>query len=60
MFHPVSCVISVYGLGFRVKVLGLGFCVRLRVIVSITGSVSYLNENFNPSPKHNRSSNPKS
>jgi len=33
-------------LGFRVKVLGLGFCVRIRVIVSITGSVGYLNENF--------------
>ena len=30
------------GLGFRVRVLGLGFCVR----VSVTGSGSYLNENF--------------
>jgi len=29
---------------FRIRVLGLGFCVR--VIVSITGSVSYMNENF--------------
>ena len=27
-------------------VLGLGFCVRVRVIVSITGSGCYLNENF--------------
>jgi len=27
----------------RVRVLGLGFCVRVKV--SITGSVSYLNEN---------------
>ena len=27
---------------FRVRVLGLGFCVRVRV--SVTGSVSYLNE----------------
>ena len=29
-----------------VTVLGLGFCVRVRVIISIMGSVSYLNENF--------------
>jgi len=29
----------------RVKVLGLGFCVRVRVKVSVTGSVSYLNDN---------------
>jgi len=29
----------------RVRVLGLGFCVRVRVIVSIMGSGSYLNEN---------------
>ena len=28
----------------RVRVLGLGFCVRARVGVSITGRVSYLNE----------------
>jgi len=27
----------------RIRVLGLGFCVRVRV--SVTGSVSYLNEN---------------
>jgi len=51
VFHPVSCIISVYGLGFRVRVrvLGLGFCVTVRVIVSVTGSVSYfsyLNEDF--------------
>jgi len=32
------------GLWFRVRVLGLGFCVRVRV--SVTGSGSYLNENF--------------
>ena len=31
-----------YYLGFRVRVLGLGFCVRVRV--SVTGSGSYLNE----------------
>ena len=31
---------------FRVRVLGLEFCVRVRVIVSDTGSGSYLNENF--------------
>jgi len=30
----------------RVTILGLGFCVGVRVIVSVTGSVSYLNENF--------------
>jgi len=29
-------------------VLGLGLCVRIRVLVSITGSVSYLNEKFVP------------
>ena len=29
----------------RVRVLGLGFCVRVSVRVSIMGSVSYLNEN---------------
>jgi len=33
-------------LGFKVRVLGLGFCVRVRVKVSVTGSVSYLNENI--------------
>jgi len=46
VFHPVSCIISVYSLGFsvRVRVLGLGFCGRVTVIVSITGSVSCLNE----------------
>ena len=38
------CVFRVYTLQFRVRVLGLGFCVRVRV--SITGSGSYLNENF--------------
>jgi len=27
-------------------VLGLGFCVRVRVLVSVTGCVSYLNEKF--------------
>jgi len=27
-------------------VLGLGFCIRVRVLVSVTGSVSYLNYNF--------------
>jgi len=36
-------VLTVYGLLLG---LGLGFCVRVRVIVSVTGSVSYLNENF--------------
>jgi len=41
----VSCVISVYSLGL-VRVLWLGFWDRVRVIVSITGSVSYLNEKF--------------
>ena len=37
-----------YCLGFRVRVrvLGLAFCVRVRVIVSVTGSVSYFNKNF--------------
>jgi len=46
------CVVHHYCSGFRdrvrvrVRLLGLGFCVRVRVIVSITGSVSYLNENF--------------
>ena len=30
----------------RVRVLGSGFCVRVRVSVSITGTVSYLNKNF--------------
>ena len=39
MFQPVSCIISVYG-------LGLGFCVRVRVIVNVMGSDSYLNEEF--------------
>jgi len=27
-------------------VLGLGFCVSVRVLVSVTGSGSYLNEKF--------------
>jgi len=27
-------------------VLGLGLCVRVRVLVSVTGSVSYLTEKF--------------
>ena len=31
---------------FRVRVLGLGFCVRVTVIVSVMGSVSHLNEIF--------------
>jgi len=31
---------------FRVRVLGLGLCVRVRVLVSVMGSVSYLNEKF--------------
>ena len=31
---------------FRVRVLGLGFSVKVRIIVSVTGSGSYLNENF--------------
>jgi len=39
VFHPVLCVTRV-----RVRVLGLGFCVRVRV--SVTGSVSYLNAKF--------------
>ena len=26
--------------------LGLGFCVRVRVLVSVTGRVSYLNKKF--------------
>ena len=34
---------SFYGLGLR---LALGFSVRVRVKVSVTGSDSYLNENF--------------
>ena len=34
-----SCVMCHYS-------LGLGFCVRVRFIVSVMGSVSYLNENF--------------
>jgi len=29
-----------------VSVLGLAFCVRVRVRISITGSVSYLNKKF--------------
>ena len=45
MSLPFNCF---QGLGFmvmvRIRVLGLGFCVRVRV--SITGSDSYLNENF--------------
>jgi len=41
VFHPVSCVIRVYGLGLWLG-LGLRFCIR----VSITGSVSYLNNKF--------------
>ena len=45
MFHSVSGVIDFRVRG-RVKVLGLGFCVRVRVMGSIMGSVSYLNENF--------------
>ena len=30
----------------RVTVLGLGFCVMVRVRVTVTGSVSYLNSKF--------------
>ena len=39
--HPIFSGFSV-----RVRVLGLGFCVRVRVLVSVTGSVSYLNYKF--------------
>jgi len=35
----------VFRVSGRVRVLGLGFCVRVRIRVSIIGSVSYLNEN---------------
>jgi len=35
-----------WGLGFRVRVLGIGFCVRVRVKVSVKGNVSYLNVKF--------------
>ena len=41
----LCCASLVFRFRGRVGVLGLGFCVRVRLRVSVTGSVSYLNEN---------------
>jgi len=43
---PLCRASLVFRVRGRVRVLGSGFCVRVRVRVSVTGSVSYLNENF--------------